>query len=72
MRGSALQIDPRPVVDPAFLARPEAPQAISVPTAIAVAAGVGLAAIAGGLFYALSGGKPKKRKKRVGSKADQA
>lgn len=39
-------------------------QAISVPTVIALAAGVGLAAIAGGLFLAFGGSKPKKRRKR--------
>lgn len=58
----------------AKVARTPEPQAVSVPSVIALAAGVGLAAVAGGLFYALSGGKAKKRKGRKArkSKASQA
>ncbi len=48
----------------ASVARTAEPQAVSVPTVIALAAGVGLAAVAGGVFYALSGGKKPKRRKR--------
>lgn len=46
------------------VAKTPEPQAISVPTVIALAAGVGLAAIAAGLFYAFGGDKKPTRKKR--------
>lgn len=52
------------------IARTPDPVTISVPTAIGIAAGVGLAAIAGGLFWAFGGkAKPKPRKKRKAAKA---
>jgi hypothetical protein len=39
-----------------------------VPTLVGIAAGIGLAAIAGGLFYAFRDQAPKKRKKRKAPK----
>ena len=55
------------------IAKTPEPQAVSVPTVIALAAGVGLAAIAGGLFYAFSGDKsPKRKKRKAKTKPDQA
>ena len=55
----------------ARVARTPEPAAISVPTALGIAAGVGLAAIAGGLFWAFSGeNKPKRRKKRKAAKQE--
>jgi hypothetical protein len=57
----------------AKIARTPEPQAVSVPTVIALAAGVGLAAVAGGLFWAFGGSaKPKKRGKRNGAKTAKA
>ena len=54
------------------VAKTPEPLAASVPTLVAVAAGIGLAAIAGGLFYAFGGAEKPKRKKRKGSKTTQA
>lgn len=53
----------------AKVARTPERQSVPVPTVIALAAGVGLAAIAGGLFYAFSGGKKPKGKKRKPAKS---
>lgn len=60
--------DAPPPGDPRVVRTPE-PATISVPTAIGIAAGVGLAAIAGGLFWAFGGkAKPRPRKKRKSAK----
>lgn len=53
-----------PPGDPRVARTPD-PATISVPTAIGIADGIGLAAIAGGLFWAFSGkAKPKPRRKK--------
>ena len=50
--------------DPRIAKTPE-PATGSRPTLLAIAAGIGLAAIGGGLFYALGGKKPKPKKRKA-------
>ncbi|WP_374944355.1 hypothetical protein [Sphingomonas sp.] len=62
--------DAPPPGDPHVARKPE-PATVSVPTVIGIAAGIGLAAIAGGLFYAFgTSAKPKPRKKRKAAKQE--
>ncbi len=55
--------------DPRVAKTPEKRTNLETPTLIGIAAGIGLAAIAGGLFYAFRSPPPKRSKKRKTAKA---